>query len=189
MAVGGSYIAIDTLVLGVAAVALAAGGLGMWPARRLGWLGLVGAVAWLIVHFMVWGAPDSPQRAACRFLRAAQRADCAAVFAAFSTEARDLTRVQAERWRSPAENRYCRPGNVFVTYAPNSVQLMALGGDTAMVRVKERKVASYLLPGAWPTKWTFVEHEIKLVRENGEWRVTPNPGGPLDDTRMPGAER
>jgi hypothetical protein len=141
-------------------------------------LGLVGITAWIPVYYWHWGPAHSPQPAAREFLQAAKNPDCQTLFGYFSAHAKNTIDAQSQLWHVSAEERYCKPGNIFHRYEPSSVRIRQLDATMAVVAIKKREEGDYLIPGLWPTEFKYADRQLTLVKEVGEWKIESIPAGP-----------
>jgi hypothetical protein len=86
-----------------------------------------------------------------------------------------LSHVQ-RRYLEP-KNLYCLPtvAPFFHGYRANSVKLLTIQGTTATVAVKKGIPTGFLIPGFWPTRTRYEDHELMLVREGSKWKIAFQP--------------
>jgi len=135
------------------------------------------------------GPPGSPQRTARNFLKAIADFDCDTAWQYFSSDSQRAIQIASDKKKSDPSSsnvprRYLEPKNLYClpTVAPffdgyraNSVKLLKAQGATATVAVKKGIPTGFLIPGFWPTKTRYEDHELSLVREGGKWKIAFQP--------------
>ena len=142
---------------------------------RLRVLGLTGAAAGLLLHFSVWGWSGSPQRTARQFLENARGKDCDAAIRKLAAAAKEQLGTDVPRRSPPNRFRPCGLDE-YTSFFPDSIRLVRSDEHSAAVRVvKGVGSGGFLVPGFWSRKITWVERELILVREEGDWKIGPPP--------------
>ena len=169
---------------------------------RLWHLGLAGllVLAALIYSYAQGGSPGSPQRAARNFLSAIADYDCDKAWRYFSSDSQQAIQIASEKYKNDPRHRdtmrympqrlqtryraylepknlYCLPtvAPVFDGYRSSSVKLVKVEGTTATVAVKKGIPTNFLIPGFFPTSTKYEDHELQLVREGKEWKISFQP--------------
>lgn len=160
-------------------------------------------VALLFLAFLIYFSirqdrPGSPERAARSFLSAITDYDCDAAWDYFSSESKRAIQVATEHFRNDPQNLdtmrhlppnlqarytryeepknfYCRDLPVFNAYRPGSVKLLKVKATTATVTVRKGIPSNFLTPGFWATSTKYEDHELHLVREGKEWKISWQP--------------
>jgi hypothetical protein len=125
---------------------------------------------------------EPPVRAVQEFLAAVHARDCARAWTYFSTETRARIEVQSrERVRREPyyaeqfapQNLYCLPtyAHRFHAYQPQTAQLTDQSSGEALVTLKRHDASGFRMPGFFPTSTDVVEVEIRLIEENGAWKL------------------
>ncbi len=152
------------------------------------WVRPLALIVLMVAPFYIYfrdGRPGTPERSARKFLKAIDTFDCETAWPYFSADTQKAIEIKSEQFKKDpgrsqmprhyleAKNLYCLPitGQSFWGYKANSVKLLKAEGNTATVAVKEGIPTGFLIPGFWPTKTRYVDHQLTLVREGGEWKI------------------
>jgi hypothetical protein len=175
MRMGTLYISWDLFLLYLAAVSLLFGWAPFLAPREFRRsLRIVGTVALLIsplVHFGMWGGFGSPQRAARQFLGDLRKLRCAAAIERLSEKGKAEIAADAELHNYPPQMSRCGLLPRYAGLVPDSATLVFADDKSAVVRVSMAKGSDFLLPGFWPTKYTWHGRDLYLIRERNEWKV------------------
>jgi hypothetical protein len=187
------HVIIPLLTLGVVLPLLIAG---LLVARRRKMLRLwhLESAAILMLAFLMYlylrgGPPGSPQRVARNFLSAIEAFDCDTAWQYFSSQSQRAIQIASDKKKidpllSHVQRRYLEPKNLYClpTVAPffhgyraSSVKLLKIQGTTATVAVKKGIPTGFLIPGFWPTRTRYEDHELMLVREGSKWKIAFQP--------------
>ncbi len=146
-------------------------------------------LAAVIYSYARVGPPGSPQRTAQNFLTAIEDFDCDTAWQYFSSDSQRAIAIASDKKKSDPslsnvprrylepKNLYCLPTVVpfFDGYRANSVKLLKVQGATAAVTVRKGIPTGFLIPGFWPTKTRYEDHELTLVREGRKWKIAFQP--------------
>ena len=146
-------------------------------------------LGFLIYFYLSGGPPGSPQRVARNFLGAIEGFDCDTAWQYFSSQSQRAIQVASDKKKndpflSHVQRRYLEPKNLYClpTVAPffdgyraSSVKLLKIQGTTATVAVKKGIPTGFLIPGFWPTRTRYEDHELTLVREGSKWKIAFQP--------------
>lgn len=126
--------------------------------------------------------PDPVQRARS-FLSAVRRGDCELAWTYFTRETQ--ARIERESARYIAEQPYYAEAfapkrlycgstmvNPYPSYVPESAELVGIEAEAAVVRVQMKVPENYALPGSFPRSYRTEPRELRLLRENGEWKIS-----------------
>jgi hypothetical protein len=124
----------------------------------------------------------SPEEAFDSFLDAVHKKDCKRVFAFFSIASQEKIRAEAARAakESPAyaqeftpETFYCTSvyANRWFEYNRGSSKPGKIEGTNATTFPTTRKGVGFALPGFSPFRWKNIPTEVRMVRENGGWKI------------------
>ncbi|HMJ65899.1 MAG TPA: hypothetical protein VK615_11165 [Candidatus Binatia bacterium] len=135
--------------------------------------------------------PDSPEQVANKFLNEVSRENCAKAWKYFSGPSQEKIRAESAQAtkRDPSyaddytpENLYCksRYANRFRSVVPGSAKLQNVKGTHALVLASRRQsgganpvepAGGNSVPGPVTTKLNNMPLEIRLVQENGNWKI------------------
>lgn len=138
----------------------------------------------LLIAAFVWtqfSRPPAPAAAAAQFLDALTYRDCPTALALLAAEdrfaveraAQGLTHATYEDVITFENERYCRPSQLdrFRGLSAHGIRIARRGDEEAVLEVKRREATAYLIPGFWGTKYRVRLEEMRMVREDGAWRV------------------
>jgi hypothetical protein len=125
---------------------------------------------------------DKPQDAVNNFLSAVRKQDCKRVFWYFSTVSQEKVRQESARAindyptyaeQLTPEKFYCSSmfANRFRLFNPGSANLQSTDGTKAVVAVIYTEGTNELIPGFFPTKFVKKTDTIRVVREDGRWKI------------------
>jgi hypothetical protein len=124
----------------------------------------------------------SPEEAFDSFLDAVHQKDCKRVFDSFSKASQKKIQEEAERAskESPAyakdftaENFYCTSvyANRWLEFNRGSAKPGQIQGTNATTFPTTRKGVGFELPGFSPFRWRNVPSEVRMVKEEGGWKI------------------
>jgi hypothetical protein len=129
-------------------------------------------------------SPDTPEQVVNKFLKEVSRENCAKAWKYFSGPSQEKIRAESAHAtkRDPSyadeytpENLYCksRYANRFRSVVPGSAKLQHVKGTHALVFASRKGAASDAgpVPGPVTTKLNNMPLEIRLVQENGNWKI------------------
>jgi hypothetical protein len=148
-----------------------------------------------VIHSYGWRERrGTPERAAQDFLIAIKEFDCDRAWGYFSEDSqravetasekfkhdpvqKDMMRLQPELYKNYLEpkNLYCKYRPVFGEYRPMTVKLITATDSSATIGVKRAIATEFLIPGFWPTSFSYEDRQMQLIREGKEWKISFRP--------------